>query len=159
MTVGVLFVCLGNICRSPTAHGVFETLVAQQGLQRQIVIESAGTSDWHIGKPPDRRSQQAAERRGYDLSHLRARQVCPEDFHRFDYLLAMDADNLSLLQAMRPAGFAGELQLFLDYASDVSETDVPDPYYGGADGFDRVLDLTENAAMGLLRNIRQRLSR
>lgn len=155
MKVAVLFVCMGNICRSPTAHGVFESLVSQQGLQDVILVESAGTGSWHVGEPPDRRAQQAALQRGYELGQLRARQVAAEDFTRFDYLLAMDSDNLAELEAMKPRTFEGELKLFLDYASGDCEREVPDPYYGGAGGFERVLGLVENAAAGLLSHIRQ----
>lgn len=156
----VLFVCLGNICRSPTAHGVFEGLVAQAGLAEQIAVDSAGTGAWHAGEPPDKRSQAAARARGYDLQHLRARQVLASDFERFDYILAMDAQNLRDLEAMRPASYHGELGLFLDYIAkdsnlERSETEVPDPYYGGARGFEHVLDLVEQASKGLLERIKQ----
>ncbi|MFV8817360.1 low molecular weight protein-tyrosine-phosphatase [Haliea sp. E17] len=151
--VRVLFVCLGNICRSPTAHGVFEQMVRERGLHERIEIDSCGTGDWHIGHPADRRAAAAAARRGYDLSHLRARQVIPADFDAFDYVLAMDAQNLADLEAMRPAHFDGVLSLFLDFAQQVAEREVPDPYYGGEDGFDHVLDLVENASAGLLREI------
>lgn len=152
MSVNVLFVCLGNICRSPTAHGVFQQLINHHQLQHAIQVDSAGTGDWHIGRAPDQRSAATALRRGYDLSVLRARQVSPDDFVHFNYILAMDAQNLSDLQRMRPANFRGELELFLHYGkSDLRE--VPDPYYGGADGFEQVLDLVEEAAQGLLETI------
>lgn len=150
MNIGVLFVCLGNICRSPTAHGVFEQRLARRGLSGAVRVDSAGTGDWHIGRAPDPRTQAAAARRGYDLSALRARQVEPGDFQRFQYILAMDGENLRNLRQLRPAAFGGELNLFLHYAEGVAEREVPDPYYGGAEGFDRVLDLVENAADGLL---------
>lgn len=150
MSIGVLFVCLGNICRSPTAHGVFEQRLARRGLAAAIRVDSAGTGDWHIGRAPDPRTQAAAARRGYDLGALRARQVEAADFQHFQYILAMDAENLGNLERLRPAGFDGELSLFLQYAQGVAEREVPDPYYGGAEGFDRVLDLVENAADGLL---------
>lgn len=160
MTVNVLFVCLGNICRSPTAHGVFQHLVNRYQLQDSIHIDSAGTGDWHIGRAPDERSSAAALQRGYDLSVLRARQVSAEDFSRFDYILAMDTKNLHDLQRMRPANFKGELDLFLNYrkhSDGVSHlNEVPDPYYGGNDGFEHVLDLVEEAAQGLLHAIAQR---
>ena len=146
----VLFVCLGNICRSPTAHGVFEAMVAQANLQHHISIDSCGTGDWHIGHAPDRRSAKAALARGYDLSHLRARQVCAEDFDRFDYILAMDNQNLADLQDMSPAHYTGVLDLFLNYADEAGETEVPDPYYGGASGFNHVIDLVERASQALL---------
>ena len=166
MSINVLFVCLGNICRSPTAHGVFQHLVDRHNLQHAITVDSAGTGDWHIGRAPDQRSTATALQRGYDLSVLRARQVSAEDFSRFDYILAMDTQNLRDLQAMRPAHFRGELDLFLRYGegrygslrsrngdSDLNE--LPDPYYGESDGFDHVLDLVEEAAQGLLRAIAQ----
>jgi protein-tyrosine phosphatase len=153
MSVGVLFVCLGNICRSPTAHGVFAHHVARRGLDRLIRVDSAGTGDWHIGHAPDKRTTAAAMLRGYDLSSLRARQVTREDFSRFDYILAMDAENLRNLQAMRPSNYCGELKLFLDYGDDSRYREVPDPYYGGADDFALVVDLVENAALRLLDHI------
>jgi len=148
--VKVLFVCLGNICRSPTAHGVFQQLLETRGFDHLVQVDSAGTGDWHIGLPPDQRASASAARRGYDLSPLRARQVVAADFREYDYILAMDAQNLSNLRKLAPANFAGELQLFLHYARGVDEREVPDPYYGGLDGFDHVLDLVENAARGLL---------
>lgn len=151
----VLMVCLGNICRSPSAQGVFQTKVEQAGLAHLIEVDSAGTSSWHIGEPPDQRSQQAALGRGYDLSQQRGRQVQPQDFEEFDYILAMDADNLISLQAMRPAGYEGHLGLFLDF-SDHKGQDVPDPYHGGRAGFERVLDLVEAASEGLLQEIKDR---
>jgi protein-tyrosine phosphatase len=149
----VLFVCLGNICRSPTAHGVFAALVQQRGLQQRIQVDSCGTGHWHVGEAPDRRATAEARRRGYDLSHLRARQVETQDFHRFDYILAMDHANLSHLQAMSPLDFSGHLGLFLPFADAVIEEEVPDPYYGGDEGFTRVLDMIELASEGLLREI------
>jgi protein-tyrosine phosphatase len=153
VSIGVLFVCLGNICRSPTAHAVFAHRVASQGLAAHIRVDSAGTGDWHTGEAPDERSQLHARRRGYDLSPLRARQVTPRDFREFDFVLAMDRTNLAHLEGMRPASFAGELGLFLPYGgSDVLE--VPDPYYGGSRGFETVLDLVEDAADGLLDHLR-----
>ncbi len=155
MTVSVLFVCLGNICRSPTAHGVFHHLVEHHQLQHAIHIDSAGTGDWHIGCAPDQRSSAAALQRGYDLSVLRARQVSAQDFERFDYILAMDLKNLRELQQMQPANFNGELDLFLRYGAGHLH-EVPDPYYGGDDGFEHVLDLVEEAARGLLQTIAQK---
>lgn len=154
MVTRVLFVCMGNICRSPTAEGVFRHLVGQQGLAEKIIIDSAGTHDYHIGNPPDARSQAAAARRGYDLSSLRARQVTIEDFTGFDYVLAMDDANLRLLQQQCPDEYRGRLKLFLEFAKDRELREVPDPYYGGAQGFAQVLDLVENAARGLLEHIR-----
>lgn len=153
--VGVLFVCLGNICRSPTAHGVFETLVAAEGLSGRIAVDSAGTGDWHIGRPPDRRTLHAARGRGYEIEHLRARQVEATDFQRFQYILAMDSANLANLERLRPAGFGGVLALFLNYGRGVVPvTEVPDPYHGPELGFEQVLDLVENAVRGLLAHIR-----
>lgn len=149
----VLFVCLGNICRSPTAHGVFQQVLVNAGVDCQIGVDSAGTAGYHIGAAPDPRSVAAARTRGYDLSELRARQVDVGDFERFDYILAMDQSNLDNLQRIRPADFSGHLGLFLDFAQ-AAEREVPDPYYGGRDGFDYVLDLAEDASHGLLRHIR-----
>lgn len=154
--VSVLFVCLGNICRSPTAEGVFRALCAREGLGERVRIDSAGTGGWHIGEAPDRRAQAAARRRGIDLAGQRGRQVSAADFGRFDYLLAMDRDNLAALRRLRPADFAGHLGLFLDFAPGAPLRDVPDPYYGGVDGFDEVLDLIEAASHGLLAEIRAR---
>lgn len=150
----VLFVCLGNICRSPTADGIFRNLVAQANLDQKILVDSAGTGDWHIGKAPDARTVAAARQRGYDLSVLRARQVNKSDFAEFDYVLAMDKSNLSDLQRMKPASYSGHLGLFLEFGSRGDHSEVPDPYYGGADGFELVLDLVEDAAQGLLNHIR-----
>lgn len=149
----VLFVCLGNICRSPTAHGVFEARVVARGLEREIEVDSCGTGDWHVGHPPDRRALAEAKGRGYDLSELRARQVAPADFEHYDYILAMDRSNLRDLEAMRPSGFTGHLGLFLDFAPTADVREVPDPYYGGDDGFTHVLDLIEAASDGLLQEI------
>lgn len=156
--VRVLFVCLGNICRSPTAQGVFEAQVRQAGLAKQIKIDSAGTSDWHIGAAPDSRTVKAAKKRDYDLSSLRGRQALPEDFQHFDYILAMDADNLAELNKIKPRNYSGHLGLFLDFAKAFEESNVPDPYYGGSQGFDLVLDLIENAGEGLLEHIRSHAS-
>lgn len=153
MTINVLFVCLGNICRSPTAHGVFEKLVADQQFSTRIFTDSAGTSNWHIGGSPDPRSTAVAAQRGYDLTQLQARQVSAEDFSHFHYVLAMDNDNLNHLQALQPNDYNGTLSLFLDFSrSEMRE--VPDPYYGGTDGFETVLDLIEQASQGLLADIK-----
>lgn len=148
--IRVLFVCLGNICRSPTAHGLFEARVRARQLDDRIAVDSAGTAAWHVGCPPDPRSVEAAYERGYALDHLRARQVQPEDFAQFDYILAMDLENLANLEAMRPADFAGHLGLFLSFAEGFEEFEVPDPYHGGPQGFEQVLDLIEAASEGLL---------
>lgn len=152
MTVNVLFVCLGNICRSPTAHAVFQQLVDAGGLSAAIHVDSAGTGDWHIGKAPDRRSAATAATRGYDLSALRARQVEARDFEHYHYILAMDLKNLRDLQALRPSSYRGELSLFLNYGQSPAR-EVPDPYYGEGQGFEQVLDLVESAAAGLLEAI------
>lgn len=153
----VLFVCLGNICRSPTADGIFRELVKREKLEQKVIVDSAGTGDWHIGKAPDLRTVTAAKKRGYDLSILRARQVIAADFDEFDYVLAMDNANLRDLQTLKPMHFTGHLGLFLDFGSRKTYREVPDPYYGGSDGFELVLDLVEEAAEGLLAHIRQRL--
>jgi protein-tyrosine phosphatase len=150
MTAQVLFVCLGNICRSPTAEGVFRRLLAQQAPQLKVEIDSAGTADYHVGDAPDARSQRAAMRRGVDLSGLRARQIAAGDFARFDLILAMDRANLRELKAAAPARSRATLRLFLDYAPQLGLQDVPDPYYGGAGGFEEVLDLCTAASRGLL---------
>jgi len=154
--VSVVFVCMGNICRSPTAEAVFRHYVESAGLSEQILIDSAGTHDYHIGDPPDLRTQRAAQQRGYDMSSLRGRQVEEGDFRRFDYVLAMDKANLAILHRLAPPGSATQARLFLDFARRHAEREVPDPYYGGADGFERVLDMVEDAAEGLLQEIRQR---
>ncbi len=149
----VLFVCMGNICRSPTAEGVFRHVVERAGLADAIHIDSAGTHDYHIGNPPDARSQAAAARRGYDLSGLRARQVSDSDFAAFDVVIAMDEHNRSLLLQQCPPEHRAKVRLFLDFAEGKVPAEVPDPYYGGPQGFEQVLDLVENAARGLLRKI------
>jgi protein-tyrosine phosphatase len=151
--VKVLFVCLGNICRSPTAEGVFRELVKQKGLQDHIQTDSAGTGNWHVGKEPDKRAQATAKMRGYDLSDLRARQAKPIDFKEFDYVLAMDRSNYGDLQQICLPGFEDRLHMFLSFDPNSPEEEVPDPYYGGAAGFDYVLDLVEEASNGLLRDI------
>ncbi len=151
----VLFVCLGNICRSPSAEGVFRAHVEREGLADRIAVDSAGTGDWHIGNPPDARARAAAERRGVDLSGIRARVARPDDFHRFDYVLAMDDDNLADLERMCPSGREDRLALFLDFAPALGQRHVPDPYYGGAAGFERMLDLIEDGSRELLAHIRR----
>ena len=152
----VLFVCLGNICRSPTAEGVLRHKLREAGLAGQIEVASAGTGEWHVGNPPDPRSQRAALVRGYDLSAQRARQVSRADFARYDLILAMDQSNLRNLKAMQPAQGKAELDLFLR-RYDLALDEVPDPYYGGVDGFEQVLDLIEQASDALLAEIRGRL--
>lgn len=148
---------MGNICRSPTAEVVFRNYVHKAGLTSLIHIDSAGTHDYHIGDAPDGRTQRAALQRGYDMSALRGRQVETIDFGRFDYVLAMDEANLSILQRLRPRDAQSHLGLFLEFAERHSEREVPDPYYGGADGFEKVLDMVEDAANGLLLHIRKRV--
>jgi protein-tyrosine phosphatase len=146
----ILFVCLGNICRSPTAEGVLRAIAAREFPGLEVAVDSAGTADYHVGEPPDRRAVAAARRRGYDLSSLRARQVQPEDFTRFDLVLAMDRANLSELESRRMPGASAQLNLFMSFAPDHEYDEVPDPYYGGVEDFERVLDLCEAAARGLL---------
>ena len=146
----VLFVCLGNICRSPTAEGVFRAAVVRAGLDARIRVDSAGTGDWHVGRAPDRRAVEAARLRGYDLTGLRARQVRRSDFAHFDWILAMDRANLAALEALRPPSYAGHLGLFLDVAPALGVAEVPDPYYGGAPDFVRMLDLIEQASAALV---------
>lgn len=155
-SISVVFVCMGNICRSPTAEAVFSDYVENAGLSGRILIDSAGTHDYHIGDAPDSRAQRAAQQRGYDMNGLRGRQVEEGDFYRFDYVLAMDRANLAILQRLAPPDSDAHVGLFLEYARHHGEREVPDPYYGGADGFERVLDMVEDAAEGLLQHIRKR---
>ena len=152
--IRVLFVCLGNICRSPTAHGVFLKKIEEAGLSDYVETDSAGTAAWHVGKKPDSRSCDAAAERGYDLSGLRARQAESSDFDEFDYVLAMDKENLSNLRALHKSGQKTSPELFLEKYSEVECPEVPDPYYGGADGFGLVLDLIEDACDQLISDIR-----
>lgn len=154
--VRVLFVCMGNICRSPTAEGVFRSLVEQAGLARHIHIDSAGTHAYHIGEPPDQRSQAAARKRNIDLSSQRARKVRIEDFNEFDYILAMDKNNFAELEYLIAGNHNGKLKLFLEFAENADTREVPDPYYGGPHGFEHVLDLVESASNGLLKTIREK---
>ena len=154
--VRVLFVCMGNICRSPTAQGVFRKLLQAQGLEATIEIDSAGTHAYHAGEPPDRRAQETAARRGIDLSDLRARRVGPEDFEYFDYVLVMDQENYHSLSALCPPHHQRKLMLFMDFAPHLRSREVPDPYYGAAGGFEQVFDMVEAAAEGLLEDIRRR---
>lgn len=149
---------MGNICRSPTAEGVFRNRVEAAGLADIICIDSAGTHAYHIGNGPDARSQQYAARRGYDLSQQRARQVASDDFSKFDFVLAMDRDNLSRLQAACPPQHRHKLGLFMQFARHSPSEVVPDPYYGGGTGFDRVLDYIEDASDGLLDVLRKKLA-
>jgi len=152
--VAVLFVCMGNICRSPTAHGVFQAMVDDQGLSDRILVDSAGTHSYHIGSPPDIRSQDTAQARGVDLTGLRARQFGSDDFFNFDFLLAMDHSNLSNMSSLRMANPRARLELMLEYSQKYKQKEVPDPYFGN-DGFELVFDLISDASAGLLRHIRQ----
>ena len=152
--IRVLFVCMGNICRSPTAHGVFAALVDAQGLGDRIEVDSAGTHGYHVGAPPDPRSQQTARARGVDLAGLRARRFEAVDFVDFDYLLAMDRGNLADMLALRPDDARARIHLMLDFAPDFDHDEVPDPYYGDT-GFERVYDMIDAASRGLLAHIRE----
>lgn len=152
--VKVLFVCMGNICRSPTAEGVFRQLVEEEGLGNRISIDSAGTCAFHVGEMPDPRARESALRRGVDLSGIRARAFQVDDFASFDIILAMDERNLRSILDLQPDDITCEVKLFLDY-SKRAETDVPDPYYGGPQGFEFVMDLVEDASRGLLEDIRK----
>ena len=153
-TANVLFVCTGNICRSPIAEGVFRALVANAGLAERILVDSAATHDFQLGEPPDRRAISHARRRGYDLPARCARRVDGDDFRRFDWILAMDMDNLRVLHGLRPGDYTGYLGLLLDFTPGLGALEVPDPYYGAAEDFELVLDLVERAAVGLLHTIR-----
>ena len=154
--VSILFVCMGNICRSPTAQAVFESLVKQRGYADRIDIDSAGTHAYHIGEQPDSRSQAAAMVRGIDMSSQRARRVETSDFERFDYILAMDKSNFSDLKRMASPSHRKRLFLFMDFAKEQGIKEVPDPYYGGSHGFERVLDLVESASEGLFAHIKEK---
>ncbi|MDD1612572.1 MAG: low molecular weight phosphotyrosine protein phosphatase [Methylococcaceae bacterium] len=148
--IKVLFVCMGNICRSPTAEGVFTQLVKERNLAHHFTIDSAGTHAYHVGNAPDRRAEKAAGERGVDISHLRARKFVIGDFEDFDYILAMDGDNYSILASSCPEPHRHKISYFLDYAPHLGKREVPDPYYGGSYGFERVLDLVEAASEGFL---------
>lgn len=152
--VKVLFVCLGNICRSPTAAGVFRQLLVRERLESAVLVDSAGTHAYHVGAPPDKRAQEAALRRGIDLSEMRGRVARAEDIAAFDYVLAMDRENLQNLLSIS-GGPGRRIQLFMEYSGRFEESEVPDPYYGGANGFERVLDMIEDASEGLLRELRR----
>jgi protein-tyrosine phosphatase len=154
--ISVLFVCMGNICRSPTAEGVFRKHVSDAGLDAAIQTDSAGTHAYHSGEPADRRAHAAAARRGFSLEGILARRVTDEDFDQFDFILAMDEDNLMTLQERAPDEQRNKVRLFLEFAESRHENEVPDPYYGGSAGFERVLDLVEEASQGLLETLRNR---
>jgi protein-tyrosine phosphatase len=149
----ILFVCMGNYCRSPTAEGVFRAVLRERAPELSVEIDSAGTHDYHVGKAPDPRSVEAAARRGVDLSGLRARQVADEDFERFDYIIAMDRQNREELLGRSPPHARERVRLFMDFADRPDMPEVPDPYYGGTAGFERVLDLVEEASAGLLAHL------
>jgi protein-tyrosine phosphatase len=149
-TIRVLMVCLGNICRSPTAEAMLRQKVHVAGLDDRFEVDSAGTADYHVDSPPDRRSVMHGEERGLRMQHLRGRQVAKADFDRFDFILAMDEDNLANLQRLRPAGARAKVALLMSFAPQAGSLGVPDPYYGGADGFEMVLDLVDAACEGFL---------
>ncbi len=155
--VSVLFVCMGNICRSPTAEGVLRKLVQEEGVEQWFHIDSAGTHAYHVGNPPDERAQKAARTRGFDISNLRARQVSIKDFESFDHILVMDRQNYDALTFVCPKNHSHKVKLFLKYAPGAKIFEVPDPYYGGDKGFEQVLDLVERAAMGFLSAVRSSL--
>lgn len=155
--IKVLFVCMGNICRSPTAEGVFRKHLQQQKLDGRVQVDSAGTHGYHVGEAPDPRTQRAAAERGYDLSDLRARKVAPDDMEYFDLILAMDRRNLDGLRAICPPERQHRLKLFMHYARNFDEDEVPDPYYGLGYGFDVVLDMVEDASLGLVESLKREL--
>ena len=153
--IRVLMVCLGNICRSPTAEAMLRKHVHEAGLDDRVEVDSAGTADYHVDSPPDRRAVAHGERRGLQMKHLRGRQVSRADFDRFDFILAMDDDNLAGLQRMRPAGSVAQVGLLMDWAPAAGAREVPDPYYGGTDAFERVLDLVDSAARGFVASLKR----
>lgn len=164
MKMNVLFVCLGNICRSPTAHGLFQYYVDQANLSDSIIVDSAGTGAWHVGDPPDRRAQSVALNKGYDIGHLRARCVESNDFLHFDYILAMDYQNLHDLQKIKPDNYKGVIGLFLETADGVVEdssisdktVEVPDPFYGDSAHFEKAIALIDNGSKNLLDRVREK---
>ena len=155
--ISVLFVCTGNICRSPTAEGIFRDMVEDAGLSNKVKIDSAGMIAFHTGESPDPRSQEAARKRGVDLSDIRARQISNQDFHAFDLLIALDRSHKEQMQDHAPENSEARIQLLMDYAPHLELEDVPDPYYGGPDGFENVLDLIASASEGLLQKVREEL--
>ena len=156
--MGVLFVCLGNICRSPTSEGVFRHCLEQAKLDVSVQIDSAGTANYHVGQPSDARAIEAAARRGVDLKSLRGRQICSADFTRFDYIIAMDRFNYDDLMVLSPAEHSGRIKLFMEFAKNCPDCEISDPYYGGASGFEKVLDMIVDASLGLLDDIRNKYS-
>ena len=153
MNRSVLFVCLGNICRSPTAHGVFEQLLRDAGLSNSVKVDSCGTGDWPLDHAPDRRAQFTAKQHGFNLSHLRSRLICQDDFRDFDYILAMDKNNLRDILVLCPDQYKYKCQLFLNFAKELGIQEVPDPYYGGDDGFEDVITMIKVASQNLLQEI------
>jgi len=151
--ISVLFVCMGNICRSPTAEGVFRRILRQHAPKLKVYVDSAGTHSYHVGEAPDLRAQEAARNRGVDISQLTARRISEKDFFHFQFILAMDQENFSFLCKLSPEEYQSRIQLFLDYAPKLNKKNVPDPYYGNGDGFERALDLIEEASMGLLEHL------
>ncbi|MBN3853150.1 low molecular weight phosphotyrosine protein phosphatase [Paraburkholderia sp. Ac-20340] len=156
--VSVCFVCLGNICRSPTAEAVMQRLVDDAGLTGRLLVDSAGTGNWHIGEAPDERAQRAGSKRGYDLAVLRARQIAAEDFDAFDLIVAMDDANVTALQQVAPASGRDKIRLLMEFAPNAQERVVTDPYFGGEAGFEAVLDQCEAACTGLLAALRPQLA-
>ena len=159
MSYRVLLVCMGNICRSPTAEGVLRHFIKINGLGDKVEVDSAGTHGYHVGEAPDQRTQRAASARGYNLSQLRARKVARQDLDYFDLILAMDKSNLDHLQRMAMPEQQGKIKLFMDFARNFDDDEVPDPYYGLGHGFDLVLDMVEDASQGLVENIRKQLKK
>lgn len=155
--IRVLFVCMGNICRSPTAEGVFRKVLRECRLEDRVEVDSAGTHGYHVGESPDPRTQRAAASRGYDLSNIRARRVAPQDLEYFDLILAMDRSNLETLRRMCPPEAQMRIGLFMEYAQSFDDDEVPDPYYGLGHGFDLVLDMIEDASAGLAEALQKRL--
>jgi len=154
--IRLLFVCTGNICRSPTAEGVFRHMMNEKKIDSWVEVASAGTHGYHVGEAPDQRAQRAAIRRGYDLSRIRARKVVPQDLDYFDMILAMDRNALELLRLICPMEQQGRLGLFMEYSDAFGEDEVPDPYYGSGEGFDLVLDMVEDASRGLIDRVKER---
>lgn len=152
----VLFICMGNICRSPTAHGIFRHKLAESGLDTAIDVDSAGTHGFHVGGPPDRRAVAILAEQGIDISDLRSRQVTLSDFASFDYIVAMDEDNYEHLRALSPESAVERIHRLMDFAPDFGDGEVPDPYYGGSSGFERVCDLVEAGTEGFLAHLKVR---
>ncbi len=153
----ILLVCMGNICRSPMAEGVLRRALEERGLLGEVELDSAGTGSWHVGEPPDPRAQAAIGERGIDISMLRGRQVRMSDFEQYDLIVAMDRDNVAELLDRAPPGTERKIRLYLDFAPEVPQQEVPDPYYGGREGFERVLDLLEKGAKGLVNHVEDQL--